>query len=233
VSPDEVKLPLVVYLQQMGLEKVRSIPSGIGSGMAPNVQRPKGVFFAFQTGDQHFWRLYAADGEVIKDKRRLYRHISVPDPTAEKRVLPADFEIYDLLQAATEDVIKEINKARRANQIKPKLGTINNELSTALTQAALFAMDETSPEDAVAPEELRDRVQSVVDNISLDAFKRDKRLKEIREAYADSKNQRRLVEALHEFFVENELYRDIPVSKTTLEKIREEDLQLVAYEVFG
>jgi len=85
----------------------------------------------------------------------------------------------------------------------------------------------------VAPEALREQVQSVVENIPLDAFKRDKRLKEIRDAYAASQNQRQLVEALNEFFLESELYRDVPVIKTTLEKIHEEDLQLIAYEVFG
>jgi superfamily II DNA or RNA helicase len=233
VSTDEMKLPLVVYLQQMGLEKVQSIPRGIGSGIAPSSQRPQGIFFAFQAGDQHFWRLYTADGEVIKDKRRLYRYIFVPTPTAEKRVLPRDFEIFDLLDEATQDVIKEINKALRTQRVKPKLGTINKELSEGLRQAALFAMDDTAPEEMVAPEALREQVQSVVENIPLDAFKHDKRLKEIRDAYVASQNQRQLVEALNEFFLESELYRDVPVVKTTLEKIHEEDLQLIAFEVFG
>jgi len=44
---------------------------GIGSGITKSL-RPAGVFFAFQAGDRHFWRLYTAD-EVISDKRRLYR----------------------------------------------------------------------------------------------------------------------------------------------------------------
>jgi multidrug efflux pump subunit AcrB len=228
-----MKLPLVVYLQQMGLEKVQSIPRGIGSGIAPSSHRPQGIFFAFQAGDQHFWRLYTGDGEVIKDKRRLYRYLFVPTPTAEKRVLPRDFEIFDLLDEAAQDVIKEIKKALRTQRVKPKLGPINKELSEALRQAALFAMDDTAPEEMVAPEALREQVQSVVENIPLDAFKRDKRLKEIRDAYAASQNQRQLVEALNEFFLESALYRDVPVIKTTLEKIHEEDLQLIAYEVFG
>ncbi|TVR18353.1 MAG: helicase [Anaerolineaceae bacterium] len=233
VSTDEMKLPLVVYLQQMGLEKVQSIPRGIGSGIAPSHHRPKGVFFAFQAGDRHFWRLYTAEGEVIKDKRRLYRYIFVPTPDTEKRVLPPNFEVYDMLDEATRDVIKEINKALRARRVKPKLGAINRELAEALRQASLLSVDDTAPEASVAPSALREQVQTVVDNISLDAFKRDKRLKEIRDAYSGTKNQRELVEALDEFFIENELYRDVPVTRTTLEEVHEEDLQLVAYEVFG
>lgn len=233
VSTDEMKLPLVVYLQQMGLEKVQSIPRGIGSGIAHFPTRPTGVFFAFQAGDQHFWRLYTPDGEVIKDKRRLYRYIFVPESTSEKRVMPANFEIYDHLDHATQDVIKEINKSLITRRIKPKLGNLNKELSEALRQATLFALDNTSPKELVAPDSLREQVQSVVENIPLDVFKRDKRMKDIRSTYASDKNQHQLVDALHEFFVDSDLYRDVPVQKTTLEKVHEEDLQLIAYEVFG
>jgi len=230
VSTDEMKLPLVIYLQQMGMERVQSIPRGIGSGLSASVQRPTGVFFAFQAGDQHFWRLYT-DDEVIKDKRRLYRYLAVPN--SEKRVMPADFEVYDLLHDATHDVIKEINRALRSRRIKPKLGKINRDLASDLRQAALFSMEDTTPDKLVAPADLREKVQSVVDNVPLDAFKRDKQLTQIRKRFEDTKNQRELVEALDEFFIENELYRDIPVIKTTLEKIKDEDLQLIAYEVFG
>jgi len=38
---------------------------------------------------------------------------------------------------------------------------------------------------------------------------------------------------LDEFFVENELYRDVVIPKSTLEQIRAEDLRLVAHEIFG
>ena len=71
------------------------------------------------------------------------------------------------------------------------------------------------------------------ENISLDAFKRDKKLTAIRKGYVEHNNHRILVENLDEFFIESELYRDVPIKKSTLEKIREEDLNLIAYEVFG
>lgn len=235
VSTDEMKLPLVVYLQQMGLERVQSIPRGIGSGLAPAAKRPKGVFFAFQAGDQHFWRLYTADGEVIQDKRRLYQYIFVADGQSEPRTVPQDFEVFDHLDAAVTEITKELNKAIRTQRLRPKLGKINNELLDALRQATLGLYDDdTAPETVDADiEEIRGRVQQAVERISLDPFKRDKRLKKIRKDYAESKNQPQLVQDLNEFFVDNELYRDIPRVKTTLEKIREEDLQLIAYEVFG
>jgi len=140
---------------------------------------------------------------------------------------------HTLLDKATNDVIKEVRQAVRANRVKSKMGTINKELSDALRQATLFAMDDASPDELIAPEDLRQQVQNVVENIPLDAFKRDKQLKAIRRDYADSKNQRQLVENLHEFLVDNELYREVPASKTKLEEIHKEDLRLIAFEVFG
>lgn len=229
VSTDEMKLPLILYLQQAGLEKIKSIPLGIGSGIAKSL-RPSGVLFAFQAADRHFWRLYTAD-KVISDKRRLYRYLMVgPDVP---RSMPADFEVYDLLDQATNDVLQEINSAIRARRVKPKLGTINIELDAALRQPTLLTTaDIAAADDLVAPEELREKVQQVVQNISLDAFKRDKTLKAILANYRDDQNQCALVEDLDEFFVQNELYRDVIMPKTTLEQIRAEDLRLVAYEVF-
>jgi superfamily II DNA or RNA helicase len=235
VSTDEMKLPLVVYLQQMGLERVQSIPRGIGSGLAHSPKRPQGVFFAFQAGEQHFWRLYTKDGEVIQDKRRLYQYIFVPEPQSEPRTMPQDFEVFDHLDAAVTDVTKELNKAMRSQRIRPKLGRINNELLDALRQATLglFEDSDSSKAEEEGFEDIRARVQGAIERISLDPFKRDKRLKEIRKVYTASRNQHQLVQDLHEFFVDNELYRDVPIVKTTLEKIREEDLQLIAFEVFG
>jgi hypothetical protein len=210
---------------------VKNIPSGIGSGIASST-RPSGVFFAFQAGDRHFWRLYTGDGEVISDKRRLYRYLQVN--ADEPRAMPADFEVYDLLERATDDVLKEINSAVRASRIKPKLGAINIELSNALVQPPLLSTsDVASANELIPPDDLHQKVQQVLQNVSLDAFKRDKTLKAIRSRYREHQNLRELVEALDEFFIENELYRDIVMPKTTLEQIRAEDLRLIAYEVFG
>ena len=231
VSTDEMKLPLILYLQQAGLEKIRSIPLGIGSGIAKS-PRPSGVFFAFQAGDRHFWRLYTTDDEVISDKRRLFRYLMV-DPTEPRTIAPG-FEVYELLDQATNDVLKEINSALRTQRIKPKMSAINMELDAALRQPTLLTTTTVaSADDRVAPEELRQKVQQVIQSISLDAFKRDKTLKILRAQYRDDQNQRALAEALDEFFVENDLYRDVVAPKTTLEQVRAEDLRLVAYELFG
>jgi superfamily II DNA or RNA helicase len=230
VSTDEMKLPLMLYLQQVGTDRLRSIPCGIGSGMH-KPPRPSGVFFAFQSGDRHFWRMYASDGEVISDKRRLFRYLQAD--TSEPRIMPAGFEVFDLLDHATQDVLKEINSAIRAQRIPPKRGPLNVELDTALSQATLFSAVSVSDEEATRADEMRQRVQRVVQNVPLEAFKRDKKLKAIRDAYRTSQDQLQLIAALDEFFIESELYRDVPEVRTTLEQIRAEDLTLIAYEVFS
>lgn len=229
VSTDEMKFPLMLYLQQVGMDRIRSIPLGIGSGIARS-SRPSGVFFAFQAGDRHFWRLYANDGEIVTDKRRLFRylHTEIQEP----RVMPGNFEVYDLLDRATTDVLKEINSALRAQRVPPKMGTINLELSSWLSQITIFD-SALSEEDQIRIQELRERIQQVIQTVSLEAFKRDKVLKAIREDYRQTQSQQALIEALDEFFIANELYRDVPKSRTALEQIHAEELVLIAYEVFG
>lgn len=224
VSTDEMKFPLMLYLQQVGMDTIRSIPLGIGSGIGKS-PRPSGVFFAFQAGERHFWRLYTGDGEIISDKRRLFKYLHVmPD---EPRVMPANFEVFDLLDKATQDVLKEINSVIRAQRIPPKLSEINRELNTALSQSSMFSATDDIRET------LRVKVQHVAQNVPLDAFKRDKELKAIREAYKQTQDQSALIETLDVFFIENALYRDIAEPKSTLEQIRAEELRLVAFEVFG
>jgi superfamily II DNA or RNA helicase len=230
VSTDEMKFPLMLYLQQVGMDRIKSIPRGIGSGIRKS-PRPSGVFFAFQAGERHFWRLYAGDGEVVTDKRRLFRYLHTE--AHEPRAMPAEFEVFDLLDDATQDVLKEINLVIRAQRVPPRMGSIALELNSALTQTSLFEANSVSEEERMKQQVLRERVQRVVQNVPLEAFKRDKTLKAIRDAYRQEQNQQALMVKLDEFFIDNELYRDVPESKTTLEQIRAEDLELIAYEVFA
>ena len=92
--------------------------------------------------------------------------------------MPKGFEVFDLLDTATQSVLQEINSAIRSQRVPPKLGSLNLELSTALTQSTLF---DTPEDDALAA--TRARVQRVVANVPLDAFKRDKVIKQIRDEY--------------------------------------------------
>ena len=68
--------------------------------------------------------------------------------------MPQGFEVFDLLDTATQSVLQEINSGIRCERIPPKLGTLNLELSTALTESTLFDV----PEDE-ALTNMRERVQ--------------------------------------------------------------------------
>jgi len=227
VSTDEMKFPLTLYLQQVGLERIQAIPRGIGSGMARLHHIPAGVFFAFQAGDRHFWRMYTAENEVIIDKRRLYRYLATA--STEKRDMPTNFEVFDLLERATADVLREINAVLRAQRIPPKMTRLNLDLDAALNQPGLFTL-ETVPDPSITA--LRDKVRGVLQSVPLDAFKRDKRLKAITAAHTQAQDHVALLHALDEFFIDSELYRDV-MPKTLLEQVKAEALQLIAYEVFG
>jgi hypothetical protein len=107
------------------------------------------------------------------------------------------------------------------------------ELDSVLSQITLFTSDLADANSEAHLSALRERIQSVLQAVPLDAFRRDKKLKAIRDIYRQTQDQRRLISELDEFFIENDLYRDAVEPKSTLEQIRAEDLQLVAFEVFG
>lgn len=73
----------------------------------------------------------------------------------------------------------------------------------------------------------------MLQNVALDASKRDKKLNAIRAACRQSQDQQSLLVALDLFFIESELDRDVMVPKTTLEQVTVEELQFIACEVFG
>ncbi len=229
VSTDEMKLPLTIFLQQVGLERVRAIPKGIGSGIAKS-PRPSGVFFAFIAGDRHFWRLYTNEGEIISDKRRLFRYLLTP--MNEKRVLPSGFEVYDLLERATDDVLKEINSAVRARSIPPRLGRLNNDLAASINQTGLFSAPIDTPEGQAGLDALRKRVTDTLQTVSLDPFRKDTHLKAIQASNREQQDTLTLIRALDEFFIENDLYREV-ARPSTFEQVKAEELELIAYEVFG
>ncbi|MBI3960670.1 MAG: helicase [Chloroflexi bacterium] len=216
VSTDEMKLPLVYYLQSIGEQQVKGLPLGIHSGKRAALA---GTFLAFRARDRHFWRFYpAGGGEVITDKRRIFQLISCRQD--EKRIVP-EHSIYDLLGQATQEIMRELKSLQGAQRIRPRMTGANQRFYDALNQPSLF-------EDL--PEELRKRVSDVLISTSLVPFRRDRKLKEIENIFKQSGNSQALAEQLDAFFVENELYRDA-VEPSVLEQIHEEDLQLVCYEV--
>ncbi|GEM_PF-4978929 len=78
VSTEEMKFPLVSYIQQIGERVVAELPMGIHSGKhyVARDGRP-GTFLAFRAGERHFWRFYPDDGsEPEKSVRAIYAMIA-------------------------------------------------------------------------------------------------------------------------------------------------------------
>lgn len=217
LSIDEMRLPLITYLQELGKTQIEQIPLGIHSGKRAGVE---GVFFAFRAKDRHFWRFYPGDGDAaITDKRRIFRWIRCNKET--ERVLPSDFhveEIFPLLERATQEILDELRAQEVRRKIREPLKGMNLKLYNALNQ------EDIAQE---VPEELRQRLNQVLEDTPLKPFERDPILKGIWRDYQGTQDLLALAEALNGFFIEHELYRD--VLRPTLERVEKVDLKLVGY----
>jgi len=217
VSADEMKFPLIQYLQAIGEQRLKEIPLGIHSGKRAAVA---GTFFAFKAGERHFWRFYPADGgPVLKEIRRIFNLIRCP--ANEPRIID-DHEIFPLLERATRDILDDVKAQQASRRIRPQMKGLNKEFYNALQQPSML--------DDEIPEDLRKRVSEVLMHVSLQPFRRDPRLKAIRAAHKAYKSLLTLAEQLDAYFVEHDLYRDF-VEPSVLAQITEESLQLVCYEV--
>ncbi len=222
-STDEMKLPLMLALQQWGEEKVRDIPLGIHSGKRGPV---RGIFFAFRARDRHFWRFYPANGKPpITDKRQIFRWIQAGP---EEKGIPPDAEalgVFDLLERATAEIIAELRRARAGRRVRRKMYALNRQLYNALAQPDLFGGEEIE-------KETWERVRLALENVNLRPFRRDPALKRLREEFKRTGDRAALLEGLDAWLVENELYREV-TPPTVLEQITEEDLHLVCWEAIG
>jgi hypothetical protein len=220
LSADEMKLPLLMYLQAVGAETLSEIPLGIHSVKRASTA---GVFFAFRARERHFWRFYPADGSApLSDIRRIFRMLQC---SREEPRLDHDHPVFEAVERATDDILRDLQSLRTAQRIRPQMTGANKKFYDAINQMSLFGE---------VPAELRGRINQVLQNISLKMFERDPKLKSILQAYQadENPNPQILAEQLDAFFVDNELYREV-IEPTVLEQIKKDDLQLVCYEIFG
>lgn len=222
VSLDEMKYPLIACLQSLGEDRLKEIPLGIHSGKHSSVSAANGVFLAFKARDRHFWRFYPADGSLPwTEKRKIFRLVRCsPD---EPRQLPTPRpEIFAVIDRAVQDILTELKRSETARRIKPQLRGLNLRIYNVLHQDPLL-------HQTISPE-LQKRLSDVLEERDLKPFERDPALKDIWKRFEEDRDANALAEELDAFFVENELYRELPPPTTVLEQIKAEDLQLVAYE---
>ncbi|GHO51454.1 helicase-related protein [Ktedonospora formicarum] len=223
VSTEEMKFPLINYIQQIGERVVAEIPLGIHSGKRYIARdaRP-GIFVAMSARGRHFWRFYPDDGsEPEKNIRTLYAMIACT--REETRLDPGPIP-YDLLERATQDVLATLRGEQARNRVRPALTGMAQKLYNWLNRPTLWQENE-----ALDPDQLR-RFNGVLEQISLRPFERDRSLKVLVKAYQVNEDFTQLVLDLDSFFAENGLYQESDVDIVTAEAIKEEDLRLVCYE---
>lgn len=223
VSTEEMKFPLISYIQQIGERVVAELPLGIHSGKryVARDARP-GLFVAFRAGARHFWRFYPDDGsDPEKNIRTLYPMVAcAPD---EPRLEPGSIP-YDLLERATQDVLANLQGEQARNRVRPALTGIAQKLYNWLNRPSLWQEHE-----ALDIDQLR-RFNGVLEQVSLRPFERDRTLKALVKLYEGSTDFAQLVGDLDNFFTENGFYQETDVDRVIAEAIREEDLRLVCYE---
>ncbi len=223
ISTEEMKFPLINYIQQIGESVVSELPFGIHSGkrlVARNAQ--PGTFIAFCAGDRHFWRFYPDDdSEPERNIRAIYAMIACA--REEGRFDPGPVP-YDLLERAIQEVLTAIRGEQARNRVRPALTGIAQKLYNWLNRPAFW-----QEREALDLDQLR-RFNGVLEQVSLRPFERDRALKALVKAYEEVGDFMQLVADLDSFFTENGLYQESDVDIITAEAIKEEDLRLVCYE---
>lgn len=241
VSLDEMRLPLLEFIQQKTKEAVEEIPLGIHSTHYFDIPDPNvpdgGLFLAFRAKDRHFWHFYPRiDGHIstetnrlIADKRKIFNWLKCkesdfPEPD---KLPPVKFDsaIFRVLDTATSHLLTYFQKQQASSKLKPKLTKLLQKINHALTQPDLFQAEISDPE-------AKERILAVIMTVPLRIYERD--IKSIWEEFVKSQNLNLLICHLDEYFIDNELYNEVEdqTKSNLLEEVQREDIQLVCYQWF-
>ncbi|MDT9186273.1 MAG: helicase-related protein [Limnospira sp. PMC 894.15] len=243
ISLDEMRLPLLEYIQRKTAEEVEDIPLGIHSTRYFNIPKSEfaegGIFLAFKTEDNHYWHFYPRinneictdDNAAITDKRQIFNWIKCQEsdfPQPEKQPpTPFNRTIFPVLESAINNLMMMFQKQQSGAKIKPALTKVmKNVLEILIQRHELF------PESPMPSSDISERIISVIETNNLSAFERD--IRRIWDRFQKSKKLVELVNELDDFFVDNELYAETEVDPRlkNFQIIQQEDIKLVCYEWF-
>jgi len=236
VSLDEMKLPLIEFIQQVGQELVEEIPLGIHSTKNLNIPdknfKEGGLFLAFKSDDKHFWQLFPRlngsivtdEDKMITDKRKIFNYLKCnqsdyPNPND---LLPVAFDsaIFRVLDSAVDQILTYFKKQQTARRVKPSL----NKTLTAIVNLL------KKPDLEIDNKNLIKDILKVIDNIPLKSL--DKEIKKIWDSLKQHKSPNILVEELNHLFNDNGYYDEIEEQENPIKIIKREDIQLVCYQWF-
>jgi len=237
VSLDEMRFPLLEFMQQMGKEAAEEIPLGIHSTRSDGSKNLDGIFLAFRVRDRHFWHFYPRlnghistnPDDLISQKRQIFKWLQCkqsdyPNPDNLPPV-PFDNAIFAILDGATRNLLQEFKKRQSSTRLRPTLSRLLQKIQTALTQTDLFTSEAIDTE-------AKDRVLQVIVSVNLRSYERD--IKIVWDRFVEGQDLSVLVSDLDELLVDQELYHEVEEEEETnpLEVIKEEEIQLVCYQWF-
>jgi superfamily II DNA or RNA helicase len=241
ISLDEMRFPLLQYLQKFAQDQLEEIPLGIHSNYNFNIPDPNfkegGIFFAFRAGDRHFWHCYprlngaitTAPDTLVHSIRKIYSWIQCEesDFPAPDDLPPAQFDasVFMSFEGAIRNILDSLQKSKSTAKIASKLTKYPQQIYQALTQPSLW-------EESTVEEEVCDRILKVIKETNLRSY--DRELKAIWNQYTQSKNIDEFIQELDELFVSNEYYSHLEPGENTLEatlkSVQRQDIKLICYE---
>ncbi|MCC5600891.1 hypothetical protein LC586_17105 [Nostoc sp. CHAB 5714] len=241
VSLDEMRLPLLEFLQQASKELIDDIPFGIHSTWNKPIPHPNvpdgGIFFAFRVQDKHFWHFYPRidnaisldPNRLISDKRTIFNWLKCQSSDFPKpdELPPVEFDnrIFPVLERAIGNLFTSFQQQQTAKGIKPQMSKLLQNIHHALTQPDLF---QSEPID----EETKERVLKVITTVNSRSYERD--IKAVWENFKQHKNINLLIFELDEYFVDTDQYEELADDQDIrpIEIIQQKDIKLICYEWF-
>ncbi len=242
VSLDEMRLPLLEFLQQASKELIEDIPFGIHSTSTKNITvNDGGIFFAFRVNDKHFWHFYpriqgviSLDfNRLISDKRTIFNWLKCQEsdfPSPDK-LLPVTFDnkIFGVLDRAVNNLLLSLEKQQTAKGFKPQMTKLLQSIYHAITNS------ESNPEfiqSKVIEEEIKAQVLKVITTINSRSYEKD--VKKIWEKFKSHKDISLFIAELDKYFSQNYQYEDITDDQDIrpAEIIEQKDIKLICYQWF-
>lgn len=238
ISLDEMRWPLLEYIQRKTIEQVEDIPLGIHSTRYFNIPDPEfsegGLFIAFKASATHYWYFYPRINNAIStdfkravvDKRKIFNWLKCEESDFLKpdELSPVRFDdrIFPILNNALENLMELFERQKASQKLKPKLSKLLSNIYEAIKEPNLLSENDT----------IRQRVVEIITTMALSSFEKD--MRRIWDRYKEHKEVALFIVELDNFFADNELYLDLdedPQGKQ-LKIVKKEDIKLICYEWF-
>ncbi|WP_024547172.1 SNF2-related protein [Picosynechococcus sp. NKBG15041c] len=241
ISLDEMRFPLLQYLQKFAKDQLEEIPLGIHSTYNFKIPDPNfkdgGIFFAFRAGDRHFWHCYPRiQGAISTDPDRLVSSIrkiyswiecQESDFPAPEELPPTQFDaaVFAVFEGAIRNILQSLRKRVAIAKLAPKLTKYPQNIFNVLTQLELL-------DAPLSDQNAGERVLEVIKTMNLRSYTQE--LKSIWEQYVQDRDINNLVSTLDELFLENEYYNNLEPEQESpegmLKAVTRQDIELICYE---